>query len=154
GEHLRADPETGEERLQYLAFMPPGERFGGDLKNAMRWKLTCGLGLIMAPRIIAQVGLLDASWTAPDTEYILRILAHKLDYRFVALRLYRHVTFPHSVGKSQDKMRRDRIRLMLRSLMWDPAAPGPYPLKHLADEVGLSDAEIERVLWFLWRASR
>jgi glycosyltransferase involved in cell wall biosynthesis len=153
GEHWELD-QTGEQRFKYHAWFPPGSRWADDLQNPFRSKVACGLGMIISPRIVPIIGLLDGTYATPDTEYIMRILAHRLDYRFLSVMLYRHTTYPHSVIANQERTRRDRIRLMLRSLMWDPRAAGLYPLKDLAEQVGVSDLELERMAVFLFRNGR
>jgi glycosyltransferase involved in cell wall biosynthesis len=151
GEHWEIDATSGERRFKYFAWFPPGAAWAGDLRNVYRSKVACGLGLLFSPRILTQVGLLDTSYVAMDTEYIMRIMAHRLDYRFLAVMLYRHTTYPHSVIANQDKARRDRIRLMLRALTWDPESrDADYPLREIAADLGVSDLEIERFATFLW----
>lgn len=154
GEHWELDPKTGERRFKYHAWFPPGKRWADDIQNPFRSLVACGLGMIISPRIVPIIGLFDGTYITPDTEYMMRILSHRLDYRFLSVMLYRHTTFPHSVIANQDKTRRDRIRLMLRSLLWDPRAAGLYPLKDFAEQLGVSDLELERMAYFLWRNGR
>src|SRR5262249_47652168 len=78
GEHWEIDPPGGERRLKYSPGFPPGGGGPGDLRNIYRHKVGCGLGLVFSPRILTQVGLLDTSYVAMDTEYIMRIMAHRL----------------------------------------------------------------------------
>lgn len=153
GEHFRRSPE-GAEEFKYHAWFPPGAAWKDDVWNAIRYKVACGLGLFFAPRIVAQVGLLDTSYAAMDTEFILRLLAHRIDYRFLSVMLYRHITYPHSIIANQERARRDRIRLVLRLLTWDPAAPQHFPLKELASRLGMSDLDLEKLLFFLRREAR
>ena len=153
GEHWVRD-EHGGERLAYHAWHPPGRPWNGDLANIYAARAACGLGLIFATRLVPRVGLLDTSFRATDTEYIMRIMAARVDYRFLAIKLYRHTGYPHSVNANPARTQRDRIRLLLEQTVWDADGRGDFPLRRLASGWGLSDEELERFLIFLARAAR
>jgi hypothetical protein len=70
---------TAAKRLAYHAWHPPGRPWNGDLANIYAARAACGLGLIFATRLVPRVGLLDTSFRATDTEYIMRIMAARVD---------------------------------------------------------------------------
>jgi glycosyltransferase involved in cell wall biosynthesis len=153
GEHWVKD-EHGGERLAYHAWHPPGRPWNGDLANIYAARAACGLGLVFAARLVPRVGLLDTSYRATDTEYIMRIMAARVDYRFLAVKLYRHTGYPHSVNADPARTARDRVRLLLNQMVWDADGGDDFPLRRLAAAAGLSDEELERLLVFLARAAR
>lgn len=154
GEHWRVDAD-GTKSFKYHAYFPPNAgAFRADPGNAYRGLVACGLGLFFARRIVAQVGLLDTSYAAMDSEFIERLLAHRIDYRFLSVLLYRHTTYAYSISANQAKIQRDRLRLALRALSFAPSAAEPTALQRLGAELDLTDAELERLLRALAKPGR
>jgi glycosyltransferase involved in cell wall biosynthesis len=147
GEHWVREAD-GSERLAYHAWHPPGRPWNGDVANVYAARAACGLGLVFAARLVPRVGLLDPSYRATDTEYILRIMAAGVDYRFLAVKLYRHTSYPHSVNADPRRTHRDRVRLLLAQLVQGDR------LDRLAAAAGLEPEELERLLTYLARAGR
>jgi hypothetical protein len=55
-----------------------------------------------------------------------RLIAHKVDFRYAHLKLFRHCEYPHSGQLEELKMARDRMRAMLVAGRWDLCVPRAY----------------------------
>jgi glycosyltransferase involved in cell wall biosynthesis len=145
GEHWVQDGDT--QRLAYVAWHPPDVPWKSDPRHVYTSRVGCGNGLYLTSRAIARVGLLDTTYRAMDTEYIVRLIAHsRIDFRFLAVRLYRHVLYPHSVATDPSRTHRDRVRIFLQMLTMERPGTQSYPLAEIAHSLGLTNADLERAL--------
>ena len=72
------------------------------------------MGIFVARRAIAWVGLLDPTFKAIDADYLARLCTSGLNVRYAHLKLYRHIEFPHSGQRLRSSMVRDLARIMHR----------------------------------------
>jgi glycosyltransferase involved in cell wall biosynthesis len=122
GESCTWDEPSGQMRWRKYLYLPPGRRLADDARNIIVFT-TCGLGLLIRQRLVTQVGLLDTTFKAVDTNYLARLIAHKVDFRYAHLKLFRHCEYSHSGQLDELKMARDRMRAMLVAGRWDLCVP-------------------------------
>lgn len=137
GEAFELDPVSRQERLVTYLHLPPSRQLTDNINNILTY-VQCGLGLILTLRIISRVGLFDTSFRAVDTDYMGRLIAHKTEFRYLDVKLFRHIAHAGSGQNNGPECQRDRIRTLLRNQAWtDLFNEGIYPLSAVAGVFGL-----------------
>jgi len=153
GEACEFDPASGRVRLVEYRFLPPGMRLRDDLSHVLRYT-QCGLGLVLARRVLERVGLLDTSFRAVDTDYMVRLIRNGVDFRYYNVKLFRHITHPHSGQNREAECLRDRARVLLASGAFPRIDEARSPTA-LAQALGLDRvARGEGLALLLWYAER
>jgi glycosyltransferase involved in cell wall biosynthesis len=119
GEECRFDNSTGEMSRTWYYHLPP-ERSVTDYQCVRRY-VPCGVGLILTRKCLERVGLFDTTFLLVDVEYMSRIILSGAVFRYLDIKLYRHVTYPHSgyfLHPSDDA--RDEAQILLRHRLWEP----------------------------------
>ncbi|HKB07351.1 MAG TPA: glycosyltransferase [Candidatus Polarisedimenticolia bacterium] len=149
GEACEFDPATGETRLVEYRFLPAGLRLKDDVGHILRFT-QCGLGLVLTRRGLERAGLFDTSFRAVDTDYMARLIACGADFRYMNVKLFRHVTYPHSGQNRGAECVRDRARVLLRSGDW-PRVFGELDPRALGEALGMGGLphgeSLARLLW-------
>ena len=152
GENFEADKLGGELRLVTYQYLPESFQLCGHIQTIV-YLVPCGLGLLLNRKCLSRVGLLDTTYRAVDIEYQGRLFASGADFRYLNIKLFRHVTYPHSGQILANEMARDRLRILLRSCAW--------PLMHrysrglLAETLGLDRvAGGDSMVQWIWYAER
>jgi len=137
GEAFELDPLTMQQRLVTYVHLPSTRILVDDLKNMFDY-VPCGLGLILTRRCIERVGLFNTTFRAVDTEYMARLLACRVNFKYLNLKLFRHVSHAGSGQNDWPVCRRDRLRSLLMIKAWeDLFNPGIYPPSAVAEVLGL-----------------
>ncbi len=156
GEAHEFDPATGRTRPVEYRFLPRGLRLADDVGHFLLYT-QCGLGLVLRRRALERAGLFDTTFRAVDTDYMARLLACGLDFRYLNVKLFRHVTYPHSGQNREAECRRDRARVLVRSGAWSRIDAAHDP-DALAQALGLHrvshGAALARLLWYGEKARR
>jgi len=153
GEACEFDPATGRTRVVEYRFLPPGLQLRDDVTNVLRYT-QCGLGLVLSRRVLERAGLLDASFRAVDTEYMARLIRSGVDFRYYNVKLFRHITHPHSGQNFEPECLRDRARVLLGSGAFPRIDEAKSPLA-LAQALGLDRvARGEALALLVWYAER
>lgn len=138
GELCRIDPETGQCRVVAYSRLPQGHSLRGGVREVFHY-VGCGLGLLLRRSALARVGLFDTSFRAIDTEYLARLVTSRINCRYLDVKLYRHITRPHSGVNSRQAMIRDFLRVLLRAGEWELAMDRSlFPAAAVAGVLGLS----------------
>jgi glycosyltransferase involved in cell wall biosynthesis len=149
GEACEFDPATGETRLVEYRFLPPGLRLKDDVGHILRFT-QCGLGLVLTRRGLERTGLFDTSFRAVDTDYMARLIACGADFRYLNIKLFRHITFPHSGQNRGAECVRDRARVLLRNGDWARVF-GELDPRALGEALGMGGlphgGSLARLLW-------
>jgi hypothetical protein len=113
----------------------------------------CGLGLVLTRKVIARVGLFDTTFHAVDLDYLSRLIACQVNFKYLNIKLYRHTAYPHSGQVVLPSSRRDRPRVLLRHKAWSEMMG--YPQFVTEEVLGLSEIPGGRNLMRLvWHAER
>ncbi len=105
----------------------------GALEDVL-YRISCGLGLILARKSLSLVGLFDATFRAVDTEYLARLMASGANFQYLNIKLYHHTRYPHSGALIKAECQRDMLRVLLRHKRWGGIVP--HGLDPLATSVG------------------
>jgi glycosyltransferase involved in cell wall biosynthesis len=125
-------------RLQNL---PNGIQYSSSVLNMFKYA-GCGLGLLFRRRIIPLVGLFDTTFLSVDSDYMARLIEHKLKFNFYRVHLFDHYSHSDSnVVKGIARIRRDHITILLRNrfyakiitnwLNWKIRPRIPVPIRYL-----------------------
>ena len=156
GEAHEFDAATGRTRPVEYRFLPAGLRLRDDVAYVMRYT-QCGLGLVLRRRALERAGLFDTTFRAVDTDYMARLIACGLDFRYLNVKLFRHVTYPHSGQHLEAECLRDRARVLVRSGAWSRIEEAHDP-DALARALGLDAVAhgraLARVIWSAERLRR
>lgn len=79
----------------------------------------CGIGLFIRRDILPYVGLLDCQYFAVDIEYMDRILALGIRYKYCHIRLFDHYLHAHSGTNKIAKSNEDCVRAGMRIGSWE-----------------------------------
>lgn len=118
GEEYRLDAANDEPRLVRYQHLPESRGLVDDRDNILRY-VTCGIGLVLTRRVIARVGLFDTSFHAVDLDYLARLMASGVEFKYLDIKLWRHLHHPGSGEKDIDKCAWDSIRIFLRERAWE-----------------------------------
>jgi glycosyltransferase involved in cell wall biosynthesis len=133
GEEFRVDPITLEAKLRRNACVPDHVRTAPESSELLS-VFTCGVGLILARRVLSIAGLFDTAFRAIDTEYMYRLTQRDVDFRVLNTRLYRHFRHDQSAMlRHASDMRRDWHLISVRN-----GLPCSNP-EAIASVFGLSD---------------
>ena len=153
GEACEFDPVSGRTRLMEYRFLPPGMHLRDDVTHVLRYT-QCGLGLVLSRRVLERVGLLDTSFRAVDTDYMARLIRSGVDFRYYNVKLFRHITHPHSGQNREAESLRDRARVLLGSGAF-PRIDEARSSSALAQALGLDRvARGEALALLIWYAER
>jgi Glycosyl transferase family 2 len=153
GEACEFDPASGRTRLVEYRFLPPGMHLRDDVTHVLRYT-QCGLGLVLARRVLERVGLFDTSFRAVDTDYMVRLIRSGVDFRYYNVKLFRHITHPHSGQNREAECLRDRARVLLGSAAFPRIDEARNP-SALAQALGLDRVPRGEALALLvWHAER
>jgi len=138
GEAYVLNPDTNEERLVTYLRLPPSRYLMDDIINIFTY-CQCGLGLVLTRDVISRVGLFDTSFHAVDTDYMGRLFAHSVVFKYLDVKLFRHIAHPSSGQNNWELCRRDRIRTLIRNQAFDTAfSYRVFDLKSIAEVLGIS----------------
>jgi glycosyltransferase involved in cell wall biosynthesis len=140
GEYYRFDPVSGLESLVGYQYLPTSRTLVSDVRNFFYFT-TAGF-LILRKQTIARVGLFDANIQASDTEYCSRLLLSNVNFKYLNIKLFKHIARPESSQNiNAQEGRRDLIRIAIRHKIWDEV------MKHQWSEIrnvlGLSQCPYE-----------
>jgi len=118
---------------------------------------SCGLGMLLRRDTIARVGLLDGSFKFTDTDYQSRLVMAGINYRYLNVKLYEAMVFPHSgMAMAKDLMGPDYVRAYLRTRAWTHCFDWSW--KHFAQVTGLIQVPggdlLGEMIWHLERLRR
>lgn len=143
GEEYYYDLNTGATRLVQYQYLPQTRSLTDDPSNTSNY-VTCGIGLMLNRQVVSRVGLLDTSFHAVDLDYLARLMACGVNFKYLDIKLWRHVNYPHSGENQRDKCEWDRIRVYLRNRAWSNVML--YPLPIVGKILGLHEVESGNVL--------
>jgi glycosyltransferase involved in cell wall biosynthesis len=156
GEAHEYDASTGTTRPVEFRFLPEGLRLVDDVAHVLRYT-QCGLGLLLKRRTLERVGLFDTTFRAVDTDYMARLLKSGVDFRYLNVKLFRHVTYPHSGQNREAECLKDRARVLTRSAAWSRIEEARNPVA-LAEALGLDTvaygAAFARLIWYAEKLRR
>ena len=135
GECYEISPSSGDSRFKFFEYLPPGQNLAGSFGIALRY-VPCGLGLLVKRRCIALAGLFDVTYKAVDIDYLSKLMSSQAVLKYLNVKLYRHVEYPHSGQRNVPIVLRDQVRAQLRSAAWAEARRGSH--KVLADALNLT----------------
>lgn len=135
GEACARDPDGGAIGTVEYRYLPPERRLRDDVTHVLDYT-QCGLGLVLTRRAVERVGLFDTTFRAVDTEYMTRLIVSSADVRYLNIKLFRHITYPHSGQHRESECARDRVRAMMRAGAW-PALIDRHPISAIGDAFGL-----------------
>lgn len=118
GEAYLFDPETGKSNFQIYLKLPSDVSDVHELDN-FESSVLCGLGLFIRRDAIARIGLYDLNFRSIDLDYGSRILKSKLNLKYFNVKLYRHVTYPHSNQRDISQSVIDLGKIYLRHGKWE-----------------------------------
>lgn len=118
GESYEANPDGGEPRFLRNIGLREGQPFEKNL-HALLFGATCGVGLFLTRPTVAWVGLFDPGFKAVDADIFERLSSSGLNFRYADIKLFRHVTHPHSGMNALPRMVYDVIRIMVRARRFD-----------------------------------
>ena len=158
GESYYYDPVTHESRFNAYLWLPPSHRLTADVRNIFDY-VSCGLGLILTRRVVGRVGLLDTTFRAVDTDYMSRLIACQVNFRYLNIKLFHHKVHPHSGQSNWPECRRDRLRALLRNRAWvEMMDRRRYPPSAVGEVLGLSDLpggdSLAHIIWYAERLRR
>jgi glycosyltransferase involved in cell wall biosynthesis len=156
GEAHEFDPVSGESRPVEFRYLPAGLRLRDDVAHILDYT-QCGLGLVLTRRAVESVGLFDTTFRAVDTDYMSRLISSGADVRYLNIKLFRHVTFPHSGQHDERESQRDRVRALLRARAW-PVMLDRHGVEAIVDGFGLhevtSGQALARLIYYSERLRR
>lgn len=117
GESYKIDPASQQLYLVNYLYLPANRNLTDDIANIFYF-VTCGLGLVLNRRVIDRVGLFDTTFRAVDTDYMGRMLLHNIDFRYLNIKLFRHITHVGSGVNNTGECLRDGLRTLLRNKAW------------------------------------
>lgn len=118
GEQYRVNANTGAGALVGYQWLPSDVTLESDPMQLFR-TIQCGVGLLFRRRIIPLIGLLDTSFRTVDSDFMFRLLARGVNFKYLNIKLYRHNDLPHSGMYVVEECQRDRLRILARSGRWD-----------------------------------
>lgn len=134
GEEHRFDPDANQYRLTRYQYLPETRSLNDDVDNVSLF-VTCGIGLVLTRRLISRLGLFDTSFHAIDRDYLAKMMTTPIEFKYLNLKLWRHVVHPHSGENDEAKCERDRLRLAMRYGWWNKTVL--YPPQDLCHAFGL-----------------
>ncbi len=155
GEAYRFDPASGKTALVAYRWIPPSCRLAANIYN-VHLHTVCGIGLWLRRRVLARVGLFDTSYRAIDLEYITRCIARGIAVKYLHIKLFRHIEYPHSGQGRQAEMDRDALRTLLANSAWQEMIErGRYDPAAVGTVLGVSGLRRgEALLQAIWYAER
>lgn len=117
GEAYEVNPATKNLELVTYEYLPSGYPLM-DINNIYRF-IPCGLGLFIKRDCFAKVGLLNTTFRMVDVEYMSKLIFAKANFKYLNVKLYRHITYPHSGQNQQYDSHRDRARIFIRHQSWE-----------------------------------
>jgi hypothetical protein len=152
GEYYGFDPDAGESTLSCYRWIPPSCRLASDVANVLEHTI-CGVGLLLRRRVLARVGLFDTTFRAVDLEYIARLIACGVNLKYLNVKLFRHIEYPHSGLVKRNEMMRDRLRTTLYHGAWSHLIDRRrYPPLAVGEVLGLKDLphgdSLMLLLWY------
>jgi len=152
GESRVFDPATGASSVLYYQHLSPGRRLPETISDLFH-QTPCGLGLVVRRRVIAHVGLFDATFRAVDSNYISRLLLAGVDFRYFDCKVFQQTIYPHSLQNDHGRLAIDRIRLMLDHGTWQLMLH--EPMDTLAGVLGLGNLPGGKALMlWIWYGER
>jgi glycosyltransferase involved in cell wall biosynthesis len=137
GEAFELDPRTNEQHLVGYLYLPPSRKLAEDVKNVLDY-VSCGLGLILTRQCIERVGLFNTTFRAVDTDYMARLIACNANFKYLNIKLFRHVTHVDSGQNNWPECRRDRLRSLLLNGRWSELFnTDVYPRPAVGEVLGL-----------------
>ena len=136
GEAFNSDPASGKLRLVRYQYLPEGRSLRDDPYTVWR-HVTCGIGLILRRRVLPRLGLLDTTFHAVDLDYLARLVTSGVEFRYLDVKLWRHVNYPHSGENDAERCGWDEIRVVLRHRSWSQLLT--YPSSEIEKLVGLDE---------------
>lgn len=94
-----------------------------DINNIYRF-IPCGLGLFIKRDCFAKVGLFNTSYRMIDVEYMSKLILAKADFKYLNVKLYRHMTYTHSGQNQHYDSHRDHARILIRHRFWEDLLSG------------------------------
>jgi hypothetical protein len=83
-------------------YVPPGKNFGRKVQDLFNYSSNW-VGMLARRSSLAQIGLVDTSVFAYDTEFLCRSIYLGLTVRFCRLNAYHHVLYDHSGTIAQEE---------------------------------------------------
>lgn len=137
GEAYEIDAVSKQEKLVTYLRLPSTRRLTDDINNILTF-VQCGLGLVLTRRVLTRVGLFDTSFRAVDTDYMGRLFAHNVEFRYLDVKLFRHICHAGSGQNNWPECRRDRLLTLVRNKAWvNLFNQDLYPLSAVAAVFGL-----------------
>ena len=134
GEEHRYDPTSDTYKLTRYQYLPETRSLTDDVDNVSLF-VTCGIGLVLTRRLISRLGLFDTSFHAIDRDYLAKMVTTPIEFKYLNVKLWRHIVHQHSGENDIEKCDWDRLRLSLRYGWWDKTLL--YPAKDLSKALGL-----------------
>lgn len=94
GVYSRYDEASGTATDWGYQYLPPGKPLASDIKHLLT-STTAGF-LILNRRMISLAGLLDTTIQANDTDYMSRLLLCGANFRYLNVKMFRHIEYKHS----------------------------------------------------------
>jgi len=139
GEAYELDVHNNTQSLVTYLHLPPSRYLMDDILNIFTF-CQCGLGLILTRDVIARVGLMDTSFHAVDTDYMGRLFSHKVVFKYLDVKLFRHIAHVGSGQNNWDLCKKDRIRTLIRNHAWESIfTHRVFDLKSISDVLGIGN---------------
>jgi len=118
GEWYRQEIDSEEIKLIGYQYLPEGKILSSDIRNCL---ITITTGFFILRRdIISRVGLFDASVQASDTEYSSRLIINKVNFKYLNVKMFRHISRPYSSERrNASKTKIELINIALKHRAWD-----------------------------------
>ncbi|MDQ3820988.1 MAG: glycosyltransferase, partial [Acidobacteriota bacterium] len=134
GEGYEINEKDQEPQLVSYHHLPHPDYSVDEINRAI-FRVFAGLGLILRRNVIARVGLFDPSFHAVDSDYIFRLINSGVNFKYLDIKLYRHIAHRGSGHKKIELSQRDGLKVLMRSGMWNDVVT--YPPQALAKILGL-----------------
>lgn len=116
GEYMSYEPETDSFHLICYLYLPATVIRTTDVKDI---PYTPAGFLLLNRRIIALTGLYNTRVCAADTEYMESLMSCGANFKYLHVKMFRAIAYPHSIHHKREEWTKDYIRILLRHGEWN-----------------------------------
>ncbi len=133
GEWYKETEVSGPKLIGYQ-YLPEGKILAADIRNCLV-KITTGF-FLLRHEIISRVGLFDTSIQASDTEYSSRLIINKMNFKYLNVKIFRHISSPNSSeNRNYSKAKIDIINIALRHGAWEFVLSSAFTFSDIANSL-------------------